>query len=127
MYPPVFTTCTANGSVTALLGSSPCRIYPFGEAPQNVTLPYAVWQLVSGVPENYLSGRPDMDSFTVQIDVYADTASDAREVAEAIRDAIEAACHVVGWYGEGRDRDTDHYRISFGSDWFVEREPTSIT
>lgn len=121
MYPPVFATCSADGGVTATFGSSPCRVYPFGEAPQNVTKPYCVWQVISGLPENYLAGTPDMDSYSIQFDVYSDTATGSREGAEAIRDAIETDCHITGWQGESRDPDTNNYRFTFGADWFVTR------
>lgn len=34
MYAPIFAVCAADPAVTALLGTSPVRIYPFGEAPE---------------------------------------------------------------------------------------------
>ena len=125
MYPPIFATCLADAGVTALIGSAPCRLYPYGEAPQGVAKPYATWQLVFGAPENYTSGLPDIDSHTVQVDVYAATATAARGAAEAIRDAIEPECHIVAWRIEGRDADTNNYRYSFDSDWWVDRPPQS--
>lgn len=121
MFPPVFQTCAASAAVTALIGTTPVRLYPFGEAPQGVIYPYAVWQLVSGSPENYLGDRPDADSFTVQIDVYADTATSARNVAKALRDAIEPVAYVTSWRGESRDPDTKKYRFSFDVAWIVQR------
>lgn len=121
MYPPIFSTCAADASVQFYLGTSPTRLYPFGNAPENVTKPYAVWQAVSGVPENYIDKVPDIDSWTLQVDAYALTASEARDVAEALRDAIEPNAHIVGWRGESRDPDTKNYRFSFDVDWFEHR------
>lgn len=121
MFPPVFATCYASATVKALIGTTPCRLYPYGDAPQGVTKPYAVWQLVTGVPENYLGQVPDIDSYTTQIDVYALTSDSARAVATALRNAIEPVAHVVRWGGESRDYETQNYRISFDVDWFVER------
>jgi len=121
MYPPIFATCKADAGVTALLGSSPCRLYLFGEAPQNVAKPYAVWQSVGGQPANYLCQRPDSDRFSLQVDVYADTASAAREVAIAISYAIETSAHVTAWRGESREQETKDYRSSFDVDWFISR------
>lgn len=121
MFPPIFAIAAADGGVTALFGSSPTRIYPFGEAPQGVTLPYAVWQTISGLPENCLNGVPGMDVWSLQVDVYASTATSARSSAEAIRDAIETSAHIVGWRGESRDPNTNHYRYSFDVDWHVDR------
>lgn len=121
MFPPIFTVAAADPAVTALLGSNPTRLYPFGQAPQGVVYPYAVWQGFGGSPENYLSGRPDIDGFTLQVDVYADTGTSARAVAEAIRDAIELKAYITRWGGESRDPETGHYRVSFDLDWYVAR------
>lgn len=104
-----------------MLGSSPTRLYPFGEAPQGVTKPYAVWQTVTGSPENYLGQVPDLDSWSIQVDVYADTATASRGAAEALRDAIEPVAHITFWNGEGRDPKTNNYRYTFTVDWFKSR------
>lgn len=125
MYPPIFETVSADSDVQTNLGSSPCRFYPFGEAPQNVAKPYAVWQFISGSPENYLGQVPDIDSMSLQIDVYATTASNARDVAQALRDAIEPHAHIISWRGEDRDTETRNYRVSFDVDWLVSREAVS--
>ncbi|MEW6462933.1 MAG: DUF3168 domain-containing protein, partial [Pseudomonadota bacterium] len=99
MFAPIFKVCSASSQVTALLGAAPTRLYPFGEAPQGVTYPYAVWQSVGGAPENFLAGRPDADNYTTQVDVYAESAASAREVAKALRDAVELDAYVVAWRG----------------------------
>lgn len=121
MTPPIFQVCAADSAVTALLGTGPTRLFPFGDAPQGVTLPYAVWQMITGFPENYLDQAPDIDSFTVQMDVYASTGSEARQVAEALRNAIEPRAYVVGWNGESTDPDTGHKRYGFDIEWHVHR------
>ena len=121
MYPPIFATCKAAAAVTALIGASPVRLYPFGEAPAGVTKPYAVWQTVGGSPENCLAGVPDMDGMTIQVDVYGTTATSSRNVAIALRDAIEPVAYVTSWRGESRDPDTNNYRWSFDVDWLIPR------
>lgn len=121
MNPPIFQVCAAVPAVTALLGSGPTRLFPFGEAPQGVALPYAVWQTITGLPENYLGQAPDIDQFTIQVDVYADRGSTAREVAAALRDAIEPHAYVVSWNGESTDPDTGHKRYGFDVTWHVHR------
>lgn len=115
MFPPVFVTAAADAAVKVALGSNPVRLYPFGEAPQGVSRPYATWQTVTGTPENYLAQRPDSDTFRAQLDVYADSATAARNAAKALRDALEPHGYVVSWNGEMRDTDTNLYRVSF--DW----------
>ncbi|WBM34147.1 DUF3168 domain-containing protein [Pseudomonas sp. NY11382] len=122
MTPPIVQACLQSSAVTALLGSGTAmRFYSFGEAEQGVAKPYAVWQVVSGSPENYLAGRPDADSITLQVDVYADTGEAARKVRDAIRDAIELDAYVTRWGVEGRDPETKNYRASFDVDWWVSR------
>lgn len=118
---PIFSICAADPGVTGLLGSEPTRLYPFGEAPEGVTKPYAVWQVITGSPENYLSGRPDIDGFTLQVDVYAVSGSGARSVTDAISQAIELHAYVVRWGGESKDPETKLYRSSFDIDWLVPR------
>lgn len=121
MTPPIFKVCSASPAVTALLGDSPCRLYPFGEAPEGVTYPYATWQWSGGEPENYLGDRPDMDQFDLQVDVWAKTGADATAVATALRDAIEGHAYITAWRGNGTDPETKSRRISFDVDWHVER------
>lgn len=121
-YPPIFAICSADAGVIALLGSGVnCRLYPFGEAPQNVSKPYAVWQVVTGTPENYLNQVPDVDAWGIQVDVYSPTVSGCRSAAEALRDAIEPHAHIVTWGGDDRDPDTNNYRLTFSIDWWVDR------
>ena len=122
MTPPIFDICSSDTSVQALLGNGPTlRLYPFGEALQKDRMPYAVWGLVGGAPENYLGQVPDADSLTLFVDVFGSTAESAREVRDAIVAAIETEAHVVSWDGERREADTRSYRISFTVDWIVDR------
>lgn len=121
MFAPIFEVCAADSEVTALIGSNPVRLFLFGMAPQNVALPYVVWQTSGGNPENYLGDLPDADNFSIQIDVYASTAATARQVAQAVRDAIESNAYVVSWIGDSIDPDTKHRRYTFLVDWIVER------
>jgi len=125
MYPPIFEVVSADSDVQTNLGVSPTRFYPFGEAPTGVDKPYAVWQFVTGIPENYINEIPDTDTMSIQVDVFADTALQVRDVAQALRDAVEPHAHVVSWRGESRDPDTRNYRISFDVDWIVSRETYS--
>lgn len=121
MMVPIFEVCASDAGVTALLGASPVRLYPFGLQDDNRVYPYAVWQNVSGSPENYLGNRPDADSHTIQIDVYADTPEDAINVARALRDAIEDKAYVTRWGNQEMDPVTKRYRYSFDADWIVLR------
>lgn len=121
MFPPIFATCFASAAVKAVLGSAPCRIYPFGEAPQGVAMPYAVWQSIGGAPENYINQVPDVDAFDIQVDVYAATGDSARAVAKALRDAIEPVAHITRWGGDPTVSETKTKRYSFDVSWWVQR------
>lgn len=125
MYPPLFVTLNASSAVKAIFGTSPLRVWPFGQALQKGATgygkPYATFQTISGSPENYLNQVPDIDSFTEQVDVYADTPTAARAGAQAIRDAIEPVAYIVGWRGEYFEKETDLYRYSFDIDWLTPR------
>lgn len=122
MYAPIFEVCAADPDVSALIGAGvECRLYLFGEAPKDVVKPYAVWQVIGGDAENYLAGRPDSDRFELQIDVYGTAATQTRNVASSIRDAIELRANVTRWNGESRDEPTKTYRYSFDVDWWVSR------
>lgn len=122
MYPPIFPTINASSAVKALIGSNPVRFYQFGfSTAQPPQKPYAVWQRVGGAPENYVDKVPDIDSFNVQVDVYAGSADQARTVAAALRDAIEPVAHITSWLGESRDPDTGNFRFTFLTDWWTNR------
>lgn len=118
---PIFVVCSNSPEVTALLGTNPVRLYPFGQAEQNEPKPYAVWQVIGGSPENYLAGRPDTDAFTLQVDIYADSGTTASAVGDAIRHAIELDAYTTNYNGDDRDKETGNYRHSFDIDWLVTR------
>lgn len=122
MYPPVFQVAAEDPGVTALLGTNPVRFWPFGRAPQNEVRPYAFHQLVYGNPDNSLSCIPTEDLFGIQIDAYAKTVSDARNVAQALRDAFEAQHHpITSFNGEDWEQSTGLYRVSFTVEFWTER------
>lgn len=120
--PPIFAAVDVP-AVQAVLktGAGPLRFYSFGLAPQDVALPYAVWQNVFGSPENYFGNRPDVDSCGVQVDVYGETASSVLTVAEKLRGALEGVCYITAWRGTSIDPDTSNYRLTFECQWFVDR------
>lgn len=125
LYPPIFPLINASTAVKAIIGSNPVRFWQFGQnQDQPGQYPYAVWQRSSGSPENNLSAVPDIDTFTIQVDCYAvgnNGATVVRNLAGAIRDAIEGSCHITSWLGESRDPETQAYRFTFLCDWWVDR------
>lgn len=121
MYPPLFATLYASNAVKTLLGTTPLRVYPAGEATQETPLPYAVFQTIVGTPENYLGSRSDMDSYIEQVDIYASTLTSARACADAIRTALEPVAYITSLREPSKDTTTRHYRYSMDVDFFTER------
>jgi len=123
--PPLFTVCLSDAGVMSILGDSEeLRLYPFYYVKRQgfqLERPYAVWQTTGGSPENNLSDRPKSDNVNLQIDVYADTAQEARDAANAIEAAIELQCYITQYMREDLEADTKLYRTSFGVEWIVKR------
>lgn len=116
--PPLFTVCAANAGVTALLGVGTTRLYSFGDAPENVAKPYAVYQVLNGVPENYLGEPPDTDEWNIQIDIYATTGNSAEAVQTALRRALENVCHVTRLGRTGTEPSTKLRTTSLDISWY---------
>lgn len=121
MDTPFFQVCKADPIVQALLGGAMPRIYPFGQSPQDVAKPYAVYQWIGGTPFNMLNCAPDADRTSLQVDVYGLTTQSSTAAAKAIRDAVQLDCYITSFRGNMRDEDTKLYRTSFDLDWLVNR------
>lgn len=121
MDTPFYQVCKADPTVQALLGGTSPRIYPFGEAPQNVAKPYAVYQWINGSPFNMLNCRPDADRINLQVDVYAATQSKCTEIAKAIRYAVELQSYLTSYRGTEREDATKLWRTGFDLTWLVNR------
>lgn len=122
--PPFFQLCAADATVISLLGNPP-RIYEFGRAigsdGKPPPKPYATWQIISGSPENYLAGRPDADSLTIQVNVYGTDSANVKQVRNAISYAVELDSNVVGWLGNFRDPMTNDYGTRIQIDFITQR------
>jgi hypothetical protein len=121
MLPPVFARLKASSAVRAFVGTSPARIYRHGDAVQDGARPYITWALVSGVPENQLSGTPTTDRMTVQVDCWHQTDKGVEEMADAVRDAIEPYAHMTSMPVDLREPETKLYRMTLEFDWFNDR------
>lgn len=121
MTPPIFKILNSDNAVKALLASNNIlRVFEFGLAPDQPTLPYVVWSTIAGTPANYLATRPDMDRTLIQIDCYGATASQVKQVANVVRTAIEMDCYITALRGTERETDNS-YRIGFDASWQVDR------
>lgn len=120
MKPSIFPKLSTNAAVRAALGTNPVRVFPFGQAPENVQDPYCVWQF-TGSPENYINNqRPHVDSYAVQFDVYGLTAASVETAGDAIQAAIEAHNHatITSFGTTSRDAETGRYRYTLAADWW---------
>ncbi len=122
MNTSMFNVLKNNVPVKLLLGSNPLRVYPYSRAPQNPRKPYATYGVVNANPENYLGQVPDIDNAQVQIDVYADTASQLESCFTAIRDALEPVAHMINYSdSNGVDESTSLYTVRMEFDFWEER------
>lgn len=123
MLPPIYRVLKDSSAVAAIVQT---RIYRHGDAPQNLERPYVTWFLVSGTPENQLSGLPGHDRCSVQVDAWHPGDSGVQDLAEAVRDALEPVAHMTGVVINERERETRLYRIGMQFDYWLERaEPSS--
>ena len=123
MIPPLTTLMENTAAVTAQLGTNPTRFFP-SEYPENlsVSYPYSVYEVIGGVPANFLEGAPAVDNVRVQIDIYSDALSTAEAAYNAVRDATETVSHIVSLnFGGEYDGETKLYRYSFDISYWLNR------
>ena len=98
----------AASPVTALVGQ---RISPVIAA-QDTALPHVVLTRVSLAPVNHIHGPPTLDQNRVQLDAFANTYAEARAVADACRDALEAGGVTMESEFDNFEPDVAEYRIT---------------
>lgn len=121
MIPPIFSILNASAPVKSLLGSKPLRFFPWSDAPQNVSKPYATYGVFNGNPINYIDRVPDMDNLGTQVDVWASTTQSCIDVATAIRDALEPHAHMISTQSYERDSETKLFRCRMDFNFFTGR------
>ncbi len=109
----LFALVKASPECTAHIGADPVRFFEFGEAPELETLPYVTHQFIAGTPYNQLDGPAIADHLSIQIDVWADSSTQCKAVANAIRSAIEGHCYVVSWLGTAKEKESGIFRCTF--------------
>lgn len=119
MFPPLYTVLSSDSAVTDIVDG---RIYPHGEAPQDVTRPYVTWQVVSAVPENGIDCPPDIDAWSIQINCLSMTSAGVIQLAEAVRNAVQPFGHITNIPINQRDAETRLYWIAMDMDWWYLRD-----
>jgi hypothetical protein len=80
-----------SAQVTAICGD---RISPLIKA-QGELLPNVTLQRTEVDPKNHLSGHAGIDSTVVQLDAWAETDQEARDLADACRQAMQDAGYLM--------------------------------
>jgi len=81
-----------DAGVSALVGD---RCYP-NSAPQNSTLPYIVYTVISDVRVQSMTGLSGLASPRIQFDCFASTYGGAKAVAEAVKVALAGYADTIG-------------------------------
>lgn len=108
--------------LTTALASITPRVYRT-QADENAAAPYAVWTIVSGIPENQISGAPETDNARIQFDFYSLSQSQSRQMCGLAQAAIEDlnAANVIFGPVESRETDTKLWRWNFDISWWSNR------
>lgn len=59
---------TQDPTINGIVGTNVWR----RNAPQDTQPPYIIWNVLSGLPNNYMAEPPGIDNAVVQIDIYTD-------------------------------------------------------
>lgn len=115
MYPAALFAILDVAPVRAVLGN-PVRIYPFGDTGKTPPVPpYAVHQLISGVPDNCLDDPPAVDDERIQFSVWADEIDDLSAAVVAMRTQLQGYGYINSTASLGRDPETKRYGMAI--DW----------
>ena len=89
MFIPIYSYLAAAPAVVSIAGD---RLYR-GVAPQRLAsttqAPMVVWDMVGGLPQNYLGENPGIDQISVDLRCYSADAATSESLAEAVRDALQ--------------------------------------
>jgi membrane-associated protease RseP (regulator of RpoE activity) len=120
MLPPVAPLLFASTYVVGQVGD---RVGAHGSIEAPAGRPYITWQVLTGVPENNLSEPPDIDRWSVQVNILHPTDAGVRLLAAAARAALEAGGHVTGVPVDSVDEATGLYWIALQADlWAVRND-----
>lgn len=117
MIADIFPIVNSDTRCKELLGNKPLRLFPwsYAESPLKPIRPYATYGTVNLVPENYITGVPDIDNILIQIDVWGDTVESCIECYTALRNCLQTKGNMINGQGATRDAETKLYnaRLEF--------------
>jgi hypothetical protein len=118
MLPPIYPILSQDAATAAIVAT---RIYPHGEAPQDVASPYVTWFVVAAPPDLVLDGPPPSDRWTIQVDCWHPTSAGIVQLTSAVRSAIEQHACVTTLFLNGREPETGLYRMALQLDYLLAR------
>ncbi len=114
----LYATLNANAGVQAIVGrgTSPqtIHLYP-SDAPESASVPFIVYEVISGTRITTISGVGDMANELIQMSCFDSTADLARALADAAYDALEGDGHQRNISGAIFDETTREYMVTL--DW----------
>lgn len=120
IIPPIEALCSQSVELITLLSDDQGLKLSEFDATIDIKPPYVVWQIVSSDPAMYLDAPSDLDGVLIQIDIYALKKSEARQIARAVRQAIESDCYITSYSGVERDPETNLHRIRLDTSWQIQ-------
>lgn len=118
MLPLIYKLLRGNAEIKALVDT---RIHRHDIAPLGTERPYITWFLVSGRPEQQLSGAPCTDFDLVQIDVWSEDDAEVERLARLVRDTCEAEGLAVRIAVNGYEPETKLFRLGLEVDFIRSR------
>lgn len=91
----LFSHWSADAAVTALLGTSPTRIYP-GQAPQDVELPCVIYQEASQQTVQALANVVNLNRYGLHLDIYGDSYAGTKAARAALKASVQRHRGTIG-------------------------------
>lgn len=92
------------------------RVYPL-VMPQAATIPAVVYTRIANNAQNVLEGGSTLDQVRIQIDTYATTFAECRNIADQVRSAIEGIKGTLQTEQDFWEVEVNYYRIS--QDYYI--------
>ena len=97
----------SSSAVTALVGTRVSPVY----RDQNTAVPAATLSNVGKTPINGINGHAGLDANRIQVDCWAESYTVARQLAEAVRTAMQTAGHILEFETDDRDDPSGQFRV----------------
>lgn len=106
----IYSAIVGDASVMAIMGT---RLFPM-RLEQSTQLPAAVYEVITGDPVSSLDGDSNLDLLRVQITSWATTYTEAKDLSEAIRNALDLDASIkftTASIDDDQDENTKNYSV----------------